>query len=189
MKKLAVKIIGKIKRTISPDITGKGNLIENKSGSAFKKKIFGNNNGIYIGGKCVLKDVLLWIEGDNNLIEIGSGTTIEQARISCVGYGNNKIIIGNDCMLSSGVRITNTDSHSIIDLSSNERINHEEDVIIGNHVWIGADVSVLKGVHIGDNSIIAAGAIVTKDVLSNSIYAGIPAKRIRENITWDRKRL
>lgn len=53
------------------------------------------------------------------------------------------------------------------------------EVVIGNNVWIGDKVTILGGVHIGDNVIIAANAVVTKDVLSNSVVAGVPAKVIK----------
>ena len=52
-------------------------------------------------------------------------------------------------------------------------------IVIGENVWIGANVTVLGGVTIGENAIVAAGAVVTKDVLANSIVAGIPAKFIK----------
>ena len=57
-------------------------------------------------------------------------------------------------------------------------------VKIGNHVWIGTRAIIMKGVTIGDGAIIGAGAIVTKDVPSNSVVVGFPAKVIRENIEW-----
>jgi len=53
-------------------------------------------------------------------------------------------------------------------------------VIIGKNVWIGANVTILKDVNIGDNSIIGAGAVVTKDIPSNVIVGGVPAKIIKE---------
>lgn len=53
------------------------------------------------------------------------------------------------------------------------------EIVIGNNVWIGDKVTILGGVHIGDNVIIAANAVVTKDVLSNSVVAGVPAKVIK----------
>ena len=53
-------------------------------------------------------------------------------------------------------------------------------VVIGNHVWIGDKATILAGVHIGDNVIVAANAVVTKDVPSNSVVAGAPAKIIKE---------
>lgn len=52
-------------------------------------------------------------------------------------------------------------------------------IVIGKNVWIGANVTILGGVTIGENAIVAAGAVVTKDVLANSIMAGIPAKFIK----------
>lgn len=52
-------------------------------------------------------------------------------------------------------------------------------IVIGKNVWIGANVTILGGVTIGENAIVAAGAVVTKDVLANSIVAGIPAKFIK----------
>ena len=52
-------------------------------------------------------------------------------------------------------------------------------VISGRNVWVGANVSILPGVTIGDNSIIAAGSVVTKDVPANAIVAGVPARFIR----------
>ena len=51
---------------------------------------------------------------------------------------------------------------------------------IGNRVWIGAHATILAGVTVGENSIIAAGAVVTKDVPANTIVGGVPAKIIKE---------
>ena len=59
-----------------------------------------------------------------------------------------------------------------------------EPIKIGNHVWIGQGASILKGVRIGDGSIVAAAAVVTKDVPAHVAVGGIPAKVINENINW-----
>ena len=56
---------------------------------------------------------------------------------------------------------------------------------IGNHVWIGINATILKGVTIGDGAIIAAGAVVNKDVEENSLVGGVPAKVIKKNIFWE----
>ncbi len=53
-------------------------------------------------------------------------------------------------------------------------------VVIGNNVWIGAGASIMPGVHIGDNAVIAGGAVVTKDVPANTVVGGNPAKVIRQ---------
>ena len=58
------------------------------------------------------------------------------------------------------------------------------DIKIGNHVWIGANVTILKGVSIGDGSIVAAGSVVTKSIPEACLAAGVPAKVIKENVQW-----
>lgn len=57
-------------------------------------------------------------------------------------------------------------------------------VYIGDHVWIGERAMILKGVNIGEGAIIAAGAIVTKDVLSHTLVAGVPAKIVKKDVNW-----
>lgn len=53
-------------------------------------------------------------------------------------------------------------------------------VIIGENVWIGSNATILPGVTVGDNSVVAAGAVVTKDVPQNTVVAGVPAKVVKE---------
>jgi acetyltransferase-like isoleucine patch superfamily enzyme len=60
-----------------------------------------------------------------------------------------------------------------------------EPIKIGNHVWIGMNSTILKGVTLGDNSIVAAGSVVTKSFPNNVLIAGVPAKIIKENINWN----
>jgi len=72
-----------------------------------------------------------------------------------------------------------TDYHSI---------NHQElsrPVIIGDHVWIGCKSTILKGVTIGDGSVIAANSVVTKDVPPKALVGGIPSKIIKKDIEWE----
>lgn len=59
-------------------------------------------------------------------------------------------------------------------------LQYNADVKIGNNVWIGAGVNVLPGVTIGDNSVIGAGAVVTKNIPSNVVAVGNPARVLRE---------
>jgi acetyltransferase-like isoleucine patch superfamily enzyme len=58
-------------------------------------------------------------------------------------------------------------------------------VHIGNHVWIGMNVMILKGVTIGDGAIIAAGSVVNRDVPERCLAGGVPAKVIKENVQWE----
>lgn len=150
--------------------------------------ILGNNNKLEIEKNCIIKGGCLWLEGENCHLRIGHNTTIEAAHIA-VTENNGKILIGDDCMLSNNIEIRNGDSHSIIDIETSKRINQAENVIIGNHVWVGSGTTILKGVTINDNSIVGTGSIVTNSCLENSIIAGIPAKVVKQNITWKRERI
>ena len=144
-----------------------------------------NNNSLKIGGgHTIIANTTIWLQGNNCTIQIGEDFTMEGGAISVTE--NGKIHIGNDCMFSFGIDIRNGDSHSIFDLNGN-RINKAKDIIIGDHVWLGAGVSILKGVKISSNSIIGTKSLVTKNLESPySIYAGNPAQIIREGAKWCR---
>lgn len=91
-------------------------------------------------------------------------------------------------MISSYVQVRTGDSHSILDMHGN-RINHAESVKIGDHVWLGEGCKVLKGVTLGNHVVVSTGAIVTKSFGDNLLIGGVPAKILKDNITWDSKRL
>lgn len=147
-------------------------------------KIEGNNNRISIGSNCCLKNLIIDMKNENSVIKIGDKTTIEEARVT--SFEPYKIEIGKDCMFSADIVIMNTDVHRIYDVDTGLKTNQGKEISIGNHVWLGIRTTVLKGVSIGDNSIVAAGSIVTKDVKANTIVSGNPAKQIKENKNWSR---
>jgi len=92
---------------------------------------------------------------------------------------NRKINIGTDCLIGPNVQLLAV-SH---DVDPNERLskhNYVDDIFIGNNVWLGGGVIVLSGVSIGDNSVIGAGSVVTKNIDADSFYAGNPAVKIRD---------
>jgi acetyltransferase-like isoleucine patch superfamily enzyme len=92
-----------------------------------------------------------------------------------------KIEIGEEVAIGENVSIRESDSHLIL---SKENYKMTKAVSIGNHVWVGRNVTILKGVTIGDGAIIAACSVVTRDVPPNCLAAGVPAKVIKENISW-----
>lgn len=105
---------------------------------------------------------------------IGNYSTIQSAT-------NYKVVIGNNCSISHNVRIytsSNSTNQNFDDISPKNKI--EGDVVIGNGVWIGANVFIKEGINIGNNSVIGANSVVTKDILENGIYGGVPAKLIRK---------
>lgn len=136
-------------------------------------------NGIYCkyGKGCVFKKGVFADEetiiGNYNFI--GRFSTITKANI------------GSYCSIAPFVTI-GPGEHDLESVSTSERINAyksekksltDGEVIIGNDVWIGTNVVVLRNVHIGDGAVLAAGSVITKDVPPYAIVGGIPAKIIR----------
>ena len=171
-------------------VNGAGNVIEIYSPlpKSVQLHFYGNNHHLIIDKGVVFKKGVVWFEDNGCEIRIGDKTTIMDAHLA-VAEDGRKLIIGSDCMFSSGIYIATTDSHSIIDLQTDERTNPAADIKIGNHVWIGRDVTVKKGCTISNNSIIGGNTVVTKDVPANAIFVGIPGRVVRTGVTWDRKRL
>jgi acetyltransferase-like isoleucine patch superfamily enzyme len=87
---------------------------------------------------------------------------------------SNKIIIGNNVHLSYDSKLITCN----LDIKTQKHIC--KPIVIKDNVWVGANAIILGGVTVGENCIIGAGAIVTKDVLPNSVVAGIPAKKIKD---------
>ncbi|MCR4951972.1 MAG: sugar O-acetyltransferase [Solobacterium sp.] len=85
------------------------------------------------------------------------------------------IEIGNNVQIGPHVTIV-TDNHDLV----NRYVLKCRKVVIGNNVWIGAGVNIMPGVHVGENAVIAGGAVVTKDVPANTVVGGNPAKVIRQ---------
>jgi acetyltransferase-like isoleucine patch superfamily enzyme len=108
----------------------------------------------------------------NELLEIIN----EGVEITCA----SKITIGEGATIARDVVIRDYDGHTI------EATDYKiaKPIIIGKHVWIGNRAMILKGVTIGDGAIVAAGAIVTKDVSAGAVVAGVPAQAIKENAKW-----
>ncbi len=168
------------------DINGNDNIVVIKSGTQIhntKISIRGSRHKLVIEENCIIKGGCLWFDDYDCQITIGNGTVIGEAELG-VTEPNSSITIGQDCMMAYGIEMRTGDSHSIIDLASNERINHAQSVTIGNHVWIGRHVQILKGVSIGSNSIIGIRSVVTKDVSENSIAVGVPARVSKSGVTW-----
>jgi len=106
-----------------------------------------------------------------NKVTLGDYTMIGQYSHLRGGGG---IEIGEWCQISSFVNIS-TVNHNINGKRYYNNVSYER-IKIGNNVWIGTNATILPGVEVGDNSIIAAGAVVTKSIPPNSIAVGIPAK-------------
>lgn len=89
-----------------------------------------------------------------------------------------EVHLGDFCMIGPGVLIA-TVNHPMVPFGRRKHLSLIKPVYIGNDVWIGGKAVILPGVHIGNNCVIAAGAIVTHDVPDNTLVAGVPAKPIK----------
>lgn len=90
-----------------------------------------------------------------------------------------KVTIGNDVWIGPGVLIA-TINHPLSPSGRRKHLGIAKPVKIGNDVWIGGNATILPGVTIGDNVVVAAGAVVAKDVPSNTLVGGVPAKKIKD---------
>lgn len=175
------------------DIIGDNNIIEIGDNSFINNVKFfirGNNHKILIGnGVRFNRGSSIWFEDEHGYLSIGSGTTFEDVHIA-VTEPNSSVRIGSNCMFAYDIDIRTGDSHSIIDVKTNKRINFAKSINFGNHVWVAAHCIILKGCSIPDECIVATGSVLTKPIESKQvIIAGNPAKVVKENVSWNRTRL
>lgn len=115
------------------------------------------------------------------------------ANLDCIFLDVCPITIGNNVMFGPRVGLY-TAGHPLDSKVRNEdQLEFGAPIVIGNNVWLGANVSVLPGVTIGDNTVVGSGAVVTKDLPANSVAVGNPAKVIKtlgeaDRLFWEQKR-
>lgn len=90
-----------------------------------------------------------------------------------------EVYIGDNVMIGPNTLIT-TVNHPLTPLGRRQHLGIAKPVKIGNDVWIGGNVTILPGVTIGNNVVVAAGAVVTKDVPDNCLVGGVPARKIKD---------
>lgn len=144
--------------------------------------IIGKGSKLIIGANSVIKGKINI--GAFSKVVIGEGLSVT-SNLYLRAVEATSIFIGNDCLIASDVIIRTNDGHPIYDVKTKERINMSRNVIIHDHVWIGDQVAILKGVTVHEGSIIAMRSLVTKDVPRCSVVAGVPATVIRDDTTWE----
>lgn len=135
---------------------------------------------VSIGKNCILEqDIYFKFDGIHKpgpSIKIGDNVFIG----ATVEFNIRKgIVIGNDCLIASGCRFIDHDHDTKRDALMRQQTGPEKEILIANNVWIGCNVVVLKGVCIGEGAVVAAGSVVTKNIESYTISAGVPARFIK----------
>lgn len=153
-----VSIFDKQKRRTILDLNGKIN---------FKGKAnIGHGSSLSIGGELVI--------GDGFIITAESSVVCKK-----------NITIGDNCLISWDCLLMDTDFHKIYG-NDKQQLNIDEEIIIGNNVWIGCRNLILKGSLIGDNSVIGANSkVCSKFNADNILIGGNPANIIKYNISWE----
>lgn len=135
-----------------------------------------------IRGKLVLHDqVRIWSNIVRARLFVRPGAYLEIGRNSringCHISASEKVIIGKNVRISQYVLIMDNDFHNIHDHFTDGK---KESIIIEDDVWIAAKATILKGVRIGRGAVVAAGAVVTKNVEPFTVVAGVPARPIKK---------
>ena len=138
-------------------------------------------------GKNVSLSYDIDVRGNENIymgsnVQIGPHAVLWTTRAKIIFEDN--VIVGPGLTVITGDHRVDIKGKHIIDVTDDEKLpEHDADVIIEEGVWIGANVTILKGVTVGEGAVIAAGAVVTKSVLPYTICAGVPCKKIRDRFT------
>jgi acetyltransferase-like isoleucine patch superfamily enzyme len=125
----------------------------------------------------------VWIGDDTKIrchegrVEIGQKTVMGQ---ECTISAYQRVRIGEQCVIADRAMFIDFD-HGVVEVERPIRQQgiYKRDVEVGSNVWIGYGACILRGVRVGDNSIVGTNSVVTKDVPANAVVAGIPARVIR----------
>jgi len=120
-------------------------------------------------------------------VEIGRKTVIGQ---ECTISAYQRVRIGEQCVIADRAMFIDFD-HGVVEVERPIRLQgiYKRDVEIGSNVWIGYGACILRGVRVGDNSVIGTNSVVTKDVPANAVVGGVPARVLRmreapERLRW-----
>jgi acetyltransferase-like isoleucine patch superfamily enzyme len=140
-------------------------------------------NNVKLGNNCDIEDGVLFKITQPfsglNYIQLGDNVFIGA---DCQFNSSTQIIIGNDCLIASNTTFVDTGHENAFGIPINKQPCNFEKIVLGEDVWIGTHCAILKGVTIGNGSIIGAGSVVNKSIPENQIWAGVPARFIRNRV-------
>ena len=179
-----VRYMGKLKRTLKDNVFLRGLYIFYKSYFGIRRSKFG-----YCANDVILTPPL----HINNPRNVFLYEHTDLASGSFISATNAKFIVKANCTIAENLTV-HTGNHAYIVgkyiteiTESNKPKGYDKDVIVNEDVWIGCNVTLLSGVNIGRGAIIAAGAVVTKDIPPYAIVGGVPAKFIK--FKWPKEKI
>lgn len=172
------------------EVCGKGNEIVNLP-APVRLKVFGDRNRVvFEGGEGRFEGSIRIgsreIPVNGCEVRVGRDATANGCDIILMEPGTS-VTIGRDCMISWGVEILASDTHAI--LRGGRVTNRARDVVLGDHVWIGAHAHILKNTHLANDVIVGCGAVVAGLHVADSgaLVVGNPARVTQTGLTWDRR--
>lgn len=156
----------------------------------FDINITGNNHLFYIGKNSSIRGGIIDYEDNGNSFIVGIHTEINANFYAALCENNKTITIGNNCLFSNSIRMRVSDSHPIVDMNTGALLNKGRDIILKDRIWICESVRIMKGVVVGSDCVIGAGALVTtKEYPDHCVIVGNPAKVVKTGISWKHLRI
>lgn len=189
-----------------PDFIGKHTHFYGNGKLVLQNKENLQNSKIYIGVKAlkwmeksvetvIHNDGLITLETNN--IFIGSGSHIEVSNDAELYLGdgfnitgkstivcNKKISFKKNVLISWDTLFMDSDAHTIV--YKDGKTNYDNEINVGNHVWIGSKSTILSGTDIGNENVIGCNSVVKGNYKEkNCVFAGVPAKKVKDSIMWN----
>ncbi|MDR3527710.1 MAG: acyltransferase [Rhizomicrobium sp.] len=162
----------------------------------------GTGNVLIIGDQCALRGHVAFVGHENVAVVLGHqhalnleltmydrsvffwgrGSSTYGGRIWT--HGEKNVIVGDGCLFSEGITFLTSDHHAIVDLDTLQQLNEPNHITIQDHVWLGHKCMLLRGAAMGKGSILGAGSILSKSIPAAELWAGAPARMIRQNVSW-----
>ncbi len=142
-----------------------------------------DNSGriVFLGNATIGQGTRIFVKSSAELIFGAHFWGTAENAISC----HKRIEFGKSVLLAFGIVLMDTDTHQIVTAPGDRVLNPDKAIVIGDRVWIGCNATILKGTEIKEQSIVGAGAVVSRRFeRPNVIIAGNPARVVREGISW-----
>jgi acetyltransferase-like isoleucine patch superfamily enzyme len=142
-----------------------------------------SNDRFELHENAAIAEILVFLKDGSTAIFGANSFAI--ASVKLFSHERANINIGKDCLIGGNFQCMTSDMHSIVEVATKNRINPPGDIIVGDKVWAGFDVTLMKGTTIGSGSVIGARSTVMGTFPENCSLLGYPARAVKLGVTWD----